>query len=81
VEAIRDLDGIGEVFAGNVSDPGGPIAQDGPLLRSVHAAPSRLALDTLGERRTSGMIFVAVFPPTARVSDQRGLWPGSPGWA
>ena len=27
------------------------------------------------------MTFVTVFPPTTRVSDQQGPWPGSPGCA
>ena len=45
VEAVNDLNGVGEVFVGEVPDPLGPIAEHGFTWCAVEAASGGLAFD------------------------------------
>ena len=45
MEAVNDLDGIGEVLSGEVPDPLGPVAEHDLTVRMIEAAADRLSLD------------------------------------
>src|ERR1019366_5286668 len=59
MESVHDLDGVGEVFSGQVPDPGGAIAQYDMARGALEAAADGFATDTPGELRGHGVGVVA----------------------
>ena len=50
MEAIDDLDSVGEILVGHVPNPGSPITENGLPTGPVEAAPRRFTLDPRRKR-------------------------------
>ena len=77
MEAVDDLDRVGEALGGDVPDLFGPVAQHRAAVRTIEAAPHGFAFDTGGERARR---FVGIFLRRAldrrRVADRPGVTHG-----